>query len=518
MSTLAAALNRTLRLYGKRPAVLDGDHTLTWREAHERMARTAAWLAAQGLQRGERFAILALNSPTLAQLLQAGWHSGLTPVPLNHRLAAAEWADILQQASCRLVLVDPCFAPLFLTPPLQAWQGRCHSLEPVAFGAALAAVQPLAAVDSEPDDEALLLFTGGTTGRAKGVPLSHAHIIANALQVASVFGASTQDVVLHAAPMFHSAELVFTAFLMQGAAHTYLPRFTPELLLQTVQRHRVTVTMMVPTMLMMLMDSGLIERHDISSLKRVIYGASPMPREAIERVVQAFPGVAFTQGYGLTETAPILSFLDWGTHQRALAGDHPERLASCGRPLPGVDLRIVASDGREQTSGQAGEIVVRGANVFGGYLQGEALQGGALHTGDVGIMDDEGYVFILDRLKDVVITGGENVYSGEVEAVLQRHADVAEVAVIGVPDDRYGEAVHAVVVLRSGAVANADANAAANADANADADSDALREHCRSHIGAYKIPRSFSFVSSLPRSAMGKVLKAELRRLHAAAG
>lgn len=496
MSTLAAALNRTLRLYGERPAVLDGDHTLSWRQAHDRMARTAAWLAAQGLRQGQRFAILALNSPTLAQLLQAGWHSGLTPVPLNHRLAATELADILEQAGCRLVLVDPGFAPLFQTPPLQAWQGRCHSLEPLAWDAALAALQPLACAVPQPSDEALLLFTGGTTGRAKGVPLSHAHILANALQVASVFGASPHDVVLHAAPMFHSAELVFTSFLMQGAAHSYLTRFTPELLLQTVQRHRISVTMMVPTMLMMLLDSGLIGRHDLSSLKRVIYGASPMPREAIERVVQAFPGVAFTQGYGLTETAPILSLLDWDTHRRALAGDRPERLASCGRPLPGVELRILAADGREQTGGQAGEIVVRGANVFDGYLQAEPLPGATLHTGDVGVMDDEGYVFILDRLKDVLITGGENVYSIEVEAVLLQHPAVAETAVIGMPDAVYGEAVHGVVVLHP----------------NATADAAALQNFCRGRIGGYKIPRTFSFVTSLPRSALGKVMKATLRR------
>ena len=504
MATLGSAFERTVQQNRRSLAVVDGDGTeWDWQSWHAHVAGATTWLAARGLLPGQRFAILAPNSARYAALLQAGFRGGFIPVPINHRLAPVEVAAILRQARCSYWLLDPEFEALADAPELIPWQDTCVHL-PETWSASVAAMSPSPVVSVASNTEALLLFTGGTSGRAKGVPLTHAQILANMLQVGSVLAPRPEDLALHVAPMFHSAELVLAGYALQGAAHIYLPRFTPELFLTMVQRHRVTVTLLVPTMLVMLLRSGLIPQYDLSSMRRVIYGASPMPPEMIDSVAQLLPDVQMVQGYGLTETAPLLTMLDGDAHRRALHGERPERLSSCGRALPTVELRIVDAQGQELPVGKVGEVVVRGPNVCNGYLDdpqatAEAWLGGAFATGDVGRVDDEGFVFLLDRRKDVVITGGENVYSAEVEAVLLLHHAVAEAAVIGLPDPIYGQAVHAVVVLHQ----------------NADADAATLRQFCRNHIGGFKIPRSMSFVTQLPRTAMGKVMKSELRRLHA---
>ena len=501
MTTLAAAFDRTVHHHGQRSAIVHAESgALDWQAWQDRVARCTSWLAARGLQRGQRFAIVGLNSWRFATLMQAGYRGGFIPVPINHRLAAAEIAGILRQSQSRLWLVDAEFDALAADPELAAWQSHCVHLRPSTWAAELDSQPAAPHATPHATDEALLLFTGGTSGRAKGVPLTHAQILANAAQVGSVLKPQPDDVVLHVAPMFHSAELVLAGYGLHGAAQAYLPRFTPELFLAAVQAHRVTATLLVPTMVVMLLRSGLLPQHDLSSLRRLIYGASPMSTEVIQAVAQALPGVQLTQGYGLTETAPLLTLLDGDDHARALMGDHPERFNSCGRALPGVELRVIDSDGHELPRGQVGEIVVRGPNVSHGYLDDpqasvQAWSHGAFATGDLGRIDDAGYLYLLDRCKDVVISGGENVYSVEVEAALLAHPAVAEAAVIGLPDALYGEAVHGIVVLRPGA----------------QVDAAALQLFCRGRIGGFKIPRGFSFVSALPRTPLGKVMKSELR-------
>lgn len=506
MNTLTHVMQETAQRLAQAPAVRDAEQVLDWAGFQDRVGRVAGLLRARGLRRGQRFAVLALNSFRFADLLHAGWRLGATPVPLNHRLSPLELADILQQSDCRQLVADPALAAILQAPAMAVWPARTLWLDAAAYESLLAAatpaqLAPLAADQVQPADEALLLFTGGTSGRAKGVPLSHANILANARQIASVLRPAAHDVVLHVAPMFHAAELVFTCFVLRGAAQAYLPRFTAQAFLQAVALHRVTTTLLVPTMLTLLLDSGLIGQHDTSSLRRVVYGASPIPRETIERAMHALPHVHFIQGYGLTETSPLLAMLDFAAHRAALAGRHTERLGACGRALPGVQLRVVADDGAVLPTGEVGEIVAQGDNVFAGYLDApelsrRALRGGWFHTGDVGLVDSEGYVFILDRKKDVIITGGEKVYSGEVEAVLLQHPGVLEVAVVGRPDALYGEAVHAVVVLRP----------------HQAPDAQALQAFCRDRIGGYKAPRSISFADRLPRTALGKVLKTQLRQ------
>ena len=515
MSTLTAALRRSARLYGNEPAVHDGDRSWSWSEFCERVARAAAVLQSLGVADGDRFAIVALNSSRQAELVYAGYWCGATPVPINIRLAPPEMQTIVKDAGCGLIALDPSLLHLLGTPDLAAWNERCLMIstdETSGSGVAeyeslLVKTDPAPPFDAAETDEALLLYTGGTSGKPKGVPLSHRNILANAMQIALSWPARKTDVALHVAPMFHSAELVLmTPFMLQGAAHAYLPRFTPEALFHAIEDHAVTVTLLVPTMLMMAIDSGIAHRFDLSSLERIIYGASRMSAEWIQRTMKCFPGVEIVQGYGLTETAPLLAILDFESHVAALERHDEERLGSCGRPLAGVDLRIVDGGGVELPVGEAGEIVVRGPNVFGGYLRlrklsREALAGGWFHTGDVGKVDAEGYLYVLDRKKDMIISGAENVYSGEVEAVLSQHTGVAEVAVIGVPDERYGESVFAVVVPAEGAAPT----------------SEALIEHCHGKIGDFKIPRAVAIVEQMPKSALGKILKTELRRTYGGA-
>ncbi len=353
----------------------------------------------------------------------------------------------------------------------------------------------------EPDMEALLLFTGGTSGMPKGVPLTHRNIISNANQIGQRWKSARDDVVLHIPPMFHSADLVKTIYMIKGATQVYLPRFEPEFLLQTIEKFRVTFILLVPTMLMMTLESGLLEKYDLSSLRRMIYGASPMSADWIRRARQAFPDVEIAQGYGLTETSPLLSMLAHDEHTHALEQDNFNRLSSCGRPLPGVEIRIIGDDGNKMPTGEAGEIIVKGDNVFKGYinqaeLNTETLNNGWFHTGDIGYFDDEGFLYLLDRKKDMIVCGGENVYSGEVETILDKHPRVLESAVIGIPDEILVERVEAVVVL----------------DPGQEIKETELIDFCRKYIAGYKLPKKIHTVDSMPKSALGKILKTELRK------
>lgn len=505
MSTLSGALQRTARQYGERPAVIDAEGGFTWRQFADRVARLASVLQLRGTRRGTHFGVLAVNSFRQAELFHAAYWLGAVPVPVNTRLAPTEIRELLAATGCAWVAVDPACASLLQAPELTDWQAGSLLLGGDSLEAAIAAASPAPRADIADSDAALLLHTGGTAGRAKCVVLSHRNILANALQVAFAWPPREDDIALHVAPMFHSADLVMTAMMLRGSAQCWLPRFTPADFLRTVEAYRVTVTMVVPTMLIMILQSGLIEQHDIHCLRRLLYGASPMSRAWFLRAVRALPNVEFTQGYGLTETAPLLTMLDWPSHLAALAapGDSPP---SCGRPLPGVDIRIVDDSGSGECGpDKAGEIIVRGPNVFGGHhrmpqADAHALRGGWFHTGDIGKFDDAGLLYILDRKKDMVNVGGEKVYSLEVEAVLMQHPAVAEVAVVAV-QGRFGEAVFAVVVCQSGMSLT----------------KKAMRLFCRGRLGAFKIPTGMVIVDALPKSALGKVLKSDLARAYSRA-
>ncbi|MBL8381197.1 MAG: AMP-binding protein [Burkholderiales bacterium] len=505
MLTLPSALARASLVHGARPAILDGDRAFSWREHVLRVARAAGALAAMGLTAGDRIGVISRNSREQCELFHAGYWSGIVPVPVNVRLAPREIAFVLADAGCRILAVDPALAALLESAELAPWRERSFLLGPT-FDAQIDAALPVRSRDAGEDDDAILLYTGGTTGRAKGVRLTHRNIIANGLQVGLVLGLRQDDVYLHVAPMFHSADLLSTATTLAGGAHVYLPEFNPPAFLSAIARHRVSMTMLAPTMLIMVLSHPDMPKHDLSSLRIQVYGSAPMAEAWIRRAIEALPGAAVTQGYGLTETAPILSFFEHRDHVAAIARGDAARLRSAGKVLPGVDVRIVGDDGADLPAGGVGEVWVRGPNVTPGYLgaaeaNAQALRDGWFVTGDVGCIDDEGFLTLLDRKKDMIVTGGENVYSAEVESALLEHPALAEAAVIGVPDPVYGEAVFAVLVPRPGMSAS----------------DEELIAHCRGHIGGYKIPRRFARVEALPKSALGKVLKSDLRTRFAGA-
>ena len=520
MLTMGSALDRCARLHGSKPAIIDRERRFTWSEHIDRVSRAADLLHQFGLRAGERFGIVSRNTFRHCELLHAGYWSGIIPVPVNTRLAAAEIAQILLDAEVRLLAVEASFAALLDHPLLAHLRDRAFVLGPLpAAGAASgsgtclpqyesllerASRAPLH--ESDEGDDAILLYTGGTTGRGKGVRLTHLNAVANGLQMTAVCGLRADDVYLHVAPMFHSADLLGTGVTLQGGAHAYLAQFSPEALLEAMQDLEVTWTMLAPTMIILTLQQADPARHDLRRLRTVLYGSAPMAPEWIRRTIEALPQVSIVQGYGLTETSPILTVLGDAEHRAAMADGDMTLLRGAGRPLVGIDLRICDEAGCEVPVGEPGEVCVRGPNVTRGYLgqpeaNAMAFRDGWFHTGDLGRLDENGYLFLLDRKKDMIITGGENVYSSEVEQALYQHPGVSECAVVGVPDATYGEALVAVVVPAAGH----------------ELTTDALVAHCRGLIGGYKIPRRMAFVPQLPKSAMGKILKTELRRLHGAA-
>lgn len=510
MFTLTSMLSRTARLHAARPAIIDGESLLDWRQFVDRISRAATVLQSKGVDCGDRYGIIAPNSPQYAELICAGYWMGAVPVPVNHRFAPPEIAFVLEDAACSLVIVDRAYFELFGETSLQPWtedllaiSGTGHDAEHASYETLVDGASAMEPRDAVPDDEALLLYTGGTTGRAKGVPLSHLNIMANAMQLGFELGPRNTDVYLHVAPMFHSADLLATPYFISGAAHVYLSRFSASAVLEAIQDYGVTVVLMTPTMLVMTMQAADFENYDLSSLRQIIYGSSPMSVERIKEMLGRFPGIEAIQAYGLTETSPILTMLPMRDHLEALKTHDDLLLKSVGRSLPGVDIKIVDETGDELGIGKAGEIVVRGPNVARAYLNrfdatADAFKSGWFHTGDIGRLAPDGYLYLLDRKKDMIITGGEMVFSSEVEAVLHQNQKVHECAVIGVPDATYGEALLGVVVPTSGEALS----------------EEELIAHCRGKIGGYKIPRRYVFLDELPKSAIDKVLKTELRRVY----
>jgi long-chain acyl-CoA synthetase len=504
---LVRAFRTAVRHNAPNPALHDAARSYTWAEFGDRVARLAGALRALGIERGARFAILARNGFRGDELRWAGFWLGAIPVPINFRLAPPEIAHILEDAACVKVFVEAPFQGALEHAALAAWRGRAVAIGEASganaepYETMLARAAPVAPNDPDRDEDAILLYTGGTTGRSKGVRLSHEGILASSFAFALGTGARREHVYLRAAPMFHSADLLPLGWQLQGAASVFLPMFSPAAWLEAVARWRVGATITVPTMLIGIVSAPNFAQADVSSMKVLIYGAAPLPLPWIERAAKAFPKADFFNCYGLTETSPDLTIFDAREFHEAIERGLPH-VTSVGKPNVVNELRVVRADGSECPTGEPGELIARGPNVMLGYLNrpeetAEALRDGWLHTGDVARVDEAGYIYLIDRLKDVVRTGGESVYSAEVEAVLERHPAIAEVAVIGVPDERLGETVAAVIVAKPGAAAPAEAE---------------LDAYCRESLGGFKVPRRFFFAEQLPKSALGKVLKSDLRQ------
>ena len=483
----------------------------TWVETYDRVRRLAGALAGLGVAPGDRVAILALNGDRYLEYYLAVPWAGAVVVPLNTRWAVPEFAFAVTDSEASVLFVDDNFTGLLgeLRPKLGCVRhvvhmgdgpapAGCHGYEDLIAGA-----EPVDDMAGRDDDLAGIYYTGGTTGRSKGVMLSHRNVVWNAMNAVITFGIGEGSRWLHSAPMFHLADGTGTcAVTMMGGCHCYIERFDPVTVMQTIQDEGVTTGALVPTMINMIVNHPRVAEFDLSSVERVVFGASPMPEAVLRRALQIMPQAKWLHGYGMTETSPLATALPWDYVK--LEGPGAERLASCGRAVAGVEVKICDENDVEVSRGTVGEILVRGDNVMLGYwkqpqLTAQALRGGWMHTGDAARMDDDGFVYIVDRVKDMIISGGENVYSAEVENAVYQYPAVAECAVIGIPDDTWGEAVHAIVVPKSGQKI----------------EPDALIAHCRTLIAGYKCPRSVEVrVEPLPLSGAGKILKTELRKPH----
>jgi acyl-CoA synthetase (AMP-forming)/AMP-acid ligase II len=483
--------------------IIDGAYTATFSEHAARVVKLADAIATQlGLQRSDRIAILGPNSHQFMELHNAGYLGAGVITPLNIRLSPPELARILADAGAQVLFADPRLQPL-LESVVSAIDGpsvRVISMD-TEFEDLIAAGREVAPADPEEDDMAALVYTGGTTGLPRGVVRSQRAEMLYVYHAALSGGVACRRgwTFLHQAPMFHATALVSVASAPAfGVRSVVLPGFEPGACLDALEAYRVEETVLVPTMMHMLFDHPDFAPGRLASLRRIGYGAMPMPPPLLDRLREMVPGVELAQGFGMTE-AGALTMLQPEDH------DRPDLLRSVGRSVPGVELSIQDPGGGVLRAGQIGEVCARGGNLLDGYWHDdeatrEALRGGWYHTGDVGYLDGEGYLFLVDRLKDMIVTGGENVYSVEVEAVIARHPAVAQVAVIGVPHEKWGEQVHAVVVTQPGHALD---------------ESDVI-EFCRPHLAPFKMPKSVELRSQpLPMSAAMKPLKRELRRQHA---
>jgi len=485
---------------------VEGERRISWAQARASARRFAHALTAAGIAPGDRIAFLARNCLEYPLLYFGAFEAGAVPVTLNFRLALPEWRYILEDSGVRLVVAAAEFVAeldgLRGDVPVERW---------VALGGARTGWQGFEdwialASDSpcghrpHPDDDLYQMYTSGTTGRPKGAVLTHRAIADHMHQVRLAMPLFEGDRQLTVMPLFHAGMAIGLYNAVAGGAELVIHEaFDPEAVVRAISEEGIAVASLVPAMI----QACCVEVPDVAdrsydTLRLMVYGASAIAEPTLARALEIF-GCDFGQGYGMTETASCVTFLLPEDHRRALDG-RPDLLLSAGRPVLGTQVRVVDEHDQAVKTGELGEIVARGPQLMRGYWNrpeatAEALRGGWMHTGDAGSFDDEGYLYVRDRVKDMIVSGGENVYPREVEDVLFEHPAVADAAVIGVPDDRFGESVRAVVVLRAGAAATGEA----------------LMDFCRGRIADYKRPRSVVFTDVLPRNPSGKVLKRELR-------
>jgi long-chain acyl-CoA synthetase len=501
-------LRRALQINPTGLATVFGGRPRNWQEIGERVSRLAAGLRSLGVSPGDRVAMLSLNSDRYLELYLATAWAGAVIVPLNIRWSPLENEDAMRDCRAQVLFVDKTFAAtgasLAKTLPglklVFADDGDAPAgIE--SYEALLLRNQPIPDAMRAGADLAGIFYTGGTTGRSKGVMLSHGNLMANAMNALGEGLFPNSSVYLHAAPMFHLANgAAMYSLLLNGGSNVIIQAFTPEGVMAAFQNEQVTDVLLVPTMIQMLVDHPALGAYDLSCVKNIIYGASPISEAVLGRAIAALPKVQFTQAYGMTELSPIATILHWNEH----IGDSraKDRHRGAGRATLGCEVRIVDADDKPVPVGAVGEIAVRGDNVMMGYWErpeetSKAVIDGWMHTGDGGYMDGDGFVYVVDRVKDMIISGGENVYSVEVENAIAQHPAVAQCAVIGIPSEQWGEQVHAVVVTKS----------------NARVSANELIEFSKTLIAGYKCPRSVDISENpLPLSGAGKVLKRELHK------
>jgi long-chain acyl-CoA synthetase len=489
------------------PALKTGDRVTTFREFNARVNRLIDALGRRGVGNGERLCLLSNNSSEFVEVFGAAEKGGFIVVPLNWRLTAAELLTLIRDARPAALFVQDKYLPrireireelaeveLFVAvgDPDAGWEGY----EPFLSGGSEAEPR----VEISEDDVVYFIYTSGTTGTPRAAMHTHRSQLAHARQAAEAGGLTPEDVSLNVLPLFHigghSKRLAHT---YMGCLNIMVDSFEPKELLEIVERERVTFLHLVPSMVAVLLELPQLPEFDLRSLRTIFYAASPMPVELLKRGLRAF-GPIFMQGYGQSESGPDITSMSKSDHVDLVTESGLSRLASAGRPVAGVELEIRDAEDRTLPAGTVGEICARSPYLMKGYWANEeasreALRGGFLHTGDMGFVDADGFLYIVDRKRDMIISGGENIYPREIEEVLYRHPAVLEAAVIGVPDEKWVEAVKAILVLRSGA-------SLTEAE---------VIDFCKAHLASYKKPKSVEIRTELPKSPAGKILKKELR-------
>jgi long-chain acyl-CoA synthetase len=491
MYTFAQPLGRALSTAAGSCAVVCQDHRRTYAELGARCRRLAGAMRKLGLAPQDRVGVIALNSERYLELYLGLPAAGYVLVPVNARLAPAEMRAILDDAGVSVVFADADYPGAAGVSQVLRIRDDYEDL------IASADEVPLGDGVTE-NDLAALFYTSGTTGAAKGAMHTHRSLVSSALHFMAAWPFDRQTRWLVASPMFHTGGIIATlATVWAGGTQVIMPRFDPDLAVDLIEREAVTHTLLVPTMLAAAAGAQLARPRDVSSLRYLSHGASPVSAETLRRTRQAFPGAELLHVYGTTESTPITTLLP---HEERIL-DTP-LIRSCGQPAVGVELRVVDDAMADLPPGAVGQIAIRSPSVMAGYWRkaaatAEVMRGDWYLTGDLGYRDEYSYIYLVDRAKDMIVSGGENIYSTEVEDALTGHPGVEEAAVFGVPNPQWGESVYAVVFSRP------------------DVTADELVAHCRERIAGFKVPRCIELrTEPLPKSAAGKILKRELREPH----
>lgn len=499
----------TQRYADDRLALIDRTQQWTRRDINETCLRlTNSMHQRLGLTRSDRFAVMSLNSAEYLTLWYASFLGGGIINPLNVRFSGPELVHVLADSGSRAVFVDAYFGNILheaikdhrdvLAIEQVILMGEGDAPCDLRFADLIDGASTEMPAPGDENDPAVLMYTGGTTGPPKGVLTTQRNQLLNIYHGGIAVAGKRRMVALHKVPMFHAHALGGILGVAPEGFGVIVPYFEPGMVLDAIEGYGVTRTTTVPTMLAMLLDHPDFSPQRLQSLETIIYGASPMPMGILQRVQELLPHVELYQGYGSTETSSTVTILSPEDH--AIGGD---LLKSAGRPVAGVNVAVHDPTGNELPFGETGEVVIRGGNLMAEYWNqpeatAEALRDGWYHSGDAGYLDENGYLYLVDRVKDMIVTGAENVYSSEVEDAISTHPSVAQVAVIGIPHETWGEQVHAVIVLRQ----------------ESSLTLEELQDHARKTIAGYKVPRSMEIVGEIPLSAAGKQMKRELRKAH----
>jgi len=511
IGTFADIIYRNALLYPDSEAFVCGSQRISFGSFNGQVNRIIHGLLGAGVRKGDVIGILSWNRLEYCEVFGAAMKGGFVLAHFSPRLKAEELLHVINDAEAKVLFLGKEFVEIVETIQEDLAKTEMFLIfddeaEPMRAYRDLLKDQPAAEPDAvvNEDDPLVIFYTSGTTGLPRGAIYSQKQKMENTSMKALDIGVEFGDRHLVILPMFHTGgDSHIWPFFLMGGCNVIIPEptFDPAAALKTIVDEQITDVHIVPTQLVALLNLSDIEGYDLGKLKRVWYAASPMPTEVLKRGLSVF-GPVFIQGYGLTESGPHATVLNQASHRLPGSSDQdPGLLASCGQPCIGVQMRIIDEAGSDVAAGELGEIIIKSRRIMGGYWRNpdatdKAIKDGWLYTGDIGYYDEKGYIYIADRKKDMIVTGGENVYPKEVEEVLYRHPAVMEAAVIGIPDDYWVERVYALVVLRQGRQATAEE----------------IIEFCKDHIAHYKAPKGVEFVDDLPKSPQGKILKKDIRK------